>query len=249
LSVDRNSYSPTAIPLMEAEWRSRGGPPLKECPTCHAVNKSSMTFCIRCGSPLQTQSQTPTVFLPSSPGSRPGGPPPPPVYSQPMPAQPPPAQSFGAVSAPLPQGAAPMMSGEKRCPACAEMIKQEAVKCRYCGHLFDSRYGSQQPGGYFDDTGRRLAEDSIRSDAKTALIMSIVGIFCFGIILEPIAIYKGSRTLSQIGSAERQYTNLDIGSARGQAIASIIIGICALLLSIVYILGMVASSGAPPRRY
>lgn len=135
----------------------------------------------------------------------------------------------------------PLAEDERRCPTCAEIIKKEALKCRYCGHAFDSRYADQSVGGFFGDTARRLTEDKIRSDAKNALIMSIIGIFCFGFILEPIALFKASRVFSQIGAAEREHGSVDIGSARGQAIAAIIIGVCALLLVILYFIGLAAS--------
>lgn len=143
---------------------------------------------------------------------------------------------------------APLGDDERRCPTCAEVIKKEALKCRFCGHVFDSRYAEQSAGGFFGDTTKRLTEDKIRSDAKSAMIMSIVGIFCLGIILEPIALFRASRVLSQIGAAEREHGSaLDIGAARGQAIAAVVIGICVLLLAVVYIIAIVAS--APSSRY
>lgn len=229
LTVDRGSYKAAHIAVMEAEWAGRGQPPLKECTACRAFNKSSADFCVRCGGALTVaamgQAATP-----------------------PAPSAPPPFVSSYTPSALMsPPNAAPLAPDEKRCPSCAEIIKKEAVKCRFCGHVMDSRY-AQQPvagGGYFEDTGRRITEDEIKADAKNALILSIVGIFCFGIILEPIAIYKGFKAMGRIGDAEREYVNLEIGSARGMAIAAIIIGIVALLLSII---GIFASLAGPTRR-
>jgi hypothetical protein len=60
-------------------------------------------------------------------------------------------------------------------------------------------------------------------------------------ILEPIALFKASRVFSQIGAAEREHGSIDIGPARGQAIAAIVIGICVLLIGVVGFIALVAS--------
>lgn len=232
LTVDRGSYKASSIPVMEAEWASRGQPPLKECTACRAYNKSSAEFCVRCGGSLKV-----SAYEQAAP---------------PAPSAPPPFVSANMPSAVMsPPTAAPLAPDEKRCPSCAEIIKKEAVKCRFCGHVLDYRYAQQSTtgGGYFEDTGRRLTEDEIKADAKNALILSIVGIFCFGFILEPLALYKGFRTMSRIGEAEREYNNLDIGSARGMAIAAIVIAAIGVLLILLWVVAAISNAGSPPRRY
>ncbi len=34
--------------------------------------------------------------------------------------------------------AAGLPEPEKKCPQCGEMVKQEALKCRFCGEFFDA---------------------------------------------------------------------------------------------------------------
>lgn len=75
-------------------------------------------------------------------------------------------------------------------------------------------------------------------EAKDALIYSIVGIFCFGIILEPFAISKALKAKKMIGMNPRL-------TGSGKATAALIIGIVALLL---WVLGMIARISAIGQR-
>lgn len=71
-------------------------------------------------------------------------------------------------------------------------------------------------------------------EAKDALMYSIVGIFCFGIILEPIAISKALKAKKMIQMNPRL-------TGSGKVTAALIIGSVALLL---WVLGVVARVAA-----
>ena len=71
-------------------------------------------------------------------------------------------------------------------------------------------------------------------EAKEALLYSILGIFCFGIILEPIAITKALKAKKMIGLNPRL-------TGSGKATAALIVGIVALVL---WILGIIARISA-----
>jgi hypothetical protein len=71
-------------------------------------------------------------------------------------------------------------------------------------------------------------------EAKEALTYAIVGIFCFGIILEPLAISKALKAKKMIETNPRL-------TGSGKATAALIIGIIGLLLWILGIIGRIAS--------
>jgi hypothetical protein len=45
----------------------------------------------------------------------------------------------------------------KACPDCAEMVLEQARKCRYCGYWFDGQQPASQQGGSFAQLFRRSA--------------------------------------------------------------------------------------------
>jgi hypothetical protein len=72
------------------------------------------------------------------------------------------------------------------------------------------------------------------SKASTAFTLSIVGIFCVGIILQPIALVMGIQAVSGMNKTGEQKN-------KGLAIAAIVIGSIFSLLNIIYILVLVGN--------
>jgi hypothetical protein len=70
-------------------------------------------------------------------------------------------------------------------------------------------------------------------EANDALIMAIIGIFCVGIILGPIAIAKASKAQRMIAADPRL-------AGAGKASAAMIIGIIVTILSAIGIAGMIS---------
>ena len=67
-------------------------------------------------------------------------------------------------------------------------------------------------------------------EAKDALIMAIVGLFCFGIILEPVALIKASK-------ARKMMANDPTLGGSGMATAATVIGVIGLVL---WVIGIIA---------
>jgi len=72
-------------------------------------------------------------------------------------------------------------------------------------------------------------------DASTALACAIVGLFLFGIILEPLAIYYGLKAKTQIDADPRL-------SGSGKATAAVVIGVVGFILSIIWICTIMSGS-------
>ncbi len=77
------------------------------------------------------------------------------------------------------------------------------------------RSGAGQSLGYYNAGPRG---ESYKGKATTALVLGLVGLFCFGIITGPLAIVFGGMALSGMGLTGNQ-------DGRGMAIAGLVMGI------------------------
>lgn len=138
------------------------------------------------------------------------------------------------------------------CPYCTAENRDGAKFCSHCGReLTDAAqqapvqqpyeqqvpvqqpYAQQMPGGQPDAQQSDAAFRRAVSDAKNALIMSIVGIFCFGIILEPIAIVNARKAKKVLSPGDEGYGNAQAAEIIGWiAVGLWILVICGNLLLI-----------------
>lgn len=108
----------------------------------------------------------------------------------------------------------PLSPGEMVCPTCGDIVSGSF--CFRCRNLSATEY-----------TGPKQT----LPEAKDALKYAIIGIFCFGFILGPLAIIKGTSAKKAIAEDPRY-------EGEGMATAAQIIGGIVCLLSLIYFIGL-----------
>jgi hypothetical protein len=116
----------------------------------------------------------------------------------------------------------------KECPYCSEAILESARKCRHCGEYLDRELRRTAGRDRRQSVAARAAVAKARKDANTAFILSLVGIFCFGFILEPLAIYQGYQAAKEL----KRHGSTD---GVGLATAAQVIGWIMLGLTVLYV--------------
>ena len=117
------------------------------------------------------------------------------------------------------------------CAGCAQNFCKSCLKeiqgNKYCSDCQVIALQSQSPIPK-DESEHK---PSSCSEASTALVLAIIGLFCFGIILGPIAIYKALEAKKQIAAEPGL-------QGSGQATAALVIGIIDILGFLIFIAGM-----------
>lgn len=197
----------------------------KNCPQCGETNNLEAQFCRRCGASLPAdQGGTPSWGQqPQTPswGQQPQTPswgqqqqPPPPPQQQPWSDPQPQQQPWGGTPPP---------------PAWGDQQAQSWGQQQNYGGV--PSYGGAVAGG----APLSGAAEDAKKTARNAMIMGIIGLFCFGVVLGILALIFGFK-------ARKELTALGVQDGQGMALAGIILGFVDLGLGIFWIIAMAAGS-------
>jgi hypothetical protein len=103
----------------------------------------------------------------------------------------------------------------KSCPMCRKDIPHTAVKCKYCGAVFDNRVSTS----WGPSLGGHVHRDH---RGGTVLTMGLLGLFCCA-LLAPIAVVMGVLDLQAMAQGRMD------SEGQGRTIAGLIFGILGLL--------------------
>ncbi len=109
----------------------------------------------------------------------------------------------------------------KKCPFCAEAIQDGAIFCTHCGRDLVNQTGQVIVVARGTATPEKV---QAARDAGSALTMAIVGIFIFGIFLEPGAIIIARRAKKILAPGDAGYDSAN---------AAEIIGWVVLILTVI----------------
>ena len=91
----------------------------------------------------------------------------------------------------------------KLCPHCGKELQDDALACQYCGNSVSTEPSSS------------MEMDDVYKAANTALTCAIIGTFCFGIILGPVAINKAKKAKTVLHPGDPLYGNANAGEIIG----------------------------------
>lgn len=124
------------------------------------------------------------------------------------------------------------LTGSRSCPYCGEAIRVVAKKCRHCGEWLDkSEWAFRERVGSAND---RCSCDIAPHRGGMILGLALFGIFCFGIILGPMACAMASHDLREM-AAGRMDSNGQGLTRAGQ--------ICGMIVTALSLLGMFVMLG------
>jgi hypothetical protein len=127
-----------------------------------------------------------------------------------------------------------LKSDERMCPSCREVIKNNALKCRFCGTFLDTAAQQQLD----EEKVPAYITSDIDKYARESIIWGCVGFLICAPVTGPIAISKGRSALKLLD----QYPKYrEQSSASGKAKAGIAIGVISLVFAVIALVARVSN--------